>query len=104
MDLRWEPGTFVAFVRLSNEYVIMTTRGFIKAHAIKRVPEEEGWSKDSVASMKGNPWKPVPGQVVTHILLHDGTASHRHGGAQIPHCTLGRAGVVIGVSQSQIFA
>ena len=57
----------------SNEILIGTNAGVVKAFAIKRKPQEERWCKESVEAMQGSPQQPAPGimgreiPVVIHV-------------------------------------
>ena len=59
---RWEEGVFYGLLLRSSEYIIGTNKGCIKAHAIKRMNEEEAWDQEKSAQVKGTPWEPVPGK------------------------------------------
>ena len=46
----------------SNEYIIGTAQGVRKTpYEPRRRPIEEQWSIESLRSMRGTPWTPVPG-------------------------------------------
>ena len=45
----------------SDEIIVGTADGVIKARTIRRRPEGEQWSAEEVENMKGTPSMPVPG-------------------------------------------
>ena len=60
MDIRWERGIWLGHTRDSNETVIGTPEGAIRAYAVKRMPEDERWDKATIEGMHGTPQQPDP--------------------------------------------
>ena len=58
-------GVWLGHTRSSNEHLIGTPGGVVKAYSIRRKIDEERWSKQAVEGMKGTPdqMKPGPGAV-----------------------------------------
>jgi hypothetical protein len=60
---RWEEGVFLGVREESGEIIVGTKEGVIKARAFrKKGSEKERWSNESVKSVGGIPWEPIPGR------------------------------------------
>ena len=60
MESNFEEGLWLGHTRQSNEILVGTEEGVVRAWAIKRVPEAERWSEARIKNMKGTPQKPDP--------------------------------------------
>ena len=67
MDVRWEEGIWVGISRESNEAIVGTTMGTVRAYATKRRQIEERWDRSMIADLKGIPQKPNPDKVGIYI-------------------------------------
>ena len=54
---RWEYGIFVGVRVQSGEFWVATKAGVNKARSVRRVPEEDRWSKDCTDWVKHVPWQ-----------------------------------------------
>ena len=60
---RWERGIWLGIRDETNEIIIGTELGVVKARDFKRMASsEERWNCDFVHSMRGTPWEPTPGK------------------------------------------
>ena len=61
LDVKWQPGRFIGIKPRSNEALIMTERGVVKARSMRRLPRTDRWAHDDWEELKGLPWawKPV---------------------------------------------
>ena len=70
-DNRVEVGVWLGLVLTSDETLIGTSHGVVRARSIRRLPEAERWDYTTLALIKGTPWKPVPSReghaIPTHI-------------------------------------
>ena len=60
LNPRWEYGIFVGLRRRSNEIIIIiiaTEGGLEDARSVKRIPEANRWSVDSLSWVKWAPWR-----------------------------------------------
>ena len=75
LDSKWEDGVWLGHARGSNECLIGTPAGVVRAWAIKRRPEEERWCADNLEAVQGTPARPnpnLPGRdIPVHIYLPD---------------------------------
>ena len=61
LESRWESGVYLGVNEASQELIMGTPQGAVKAIEFKRKgSEEERWNMDAVTTMKGSPWKPDP--------------------------------------------
>jgi len=63
----WEEGLWLGHARNSNEHIIGTGEGVIRAYAIRRQDEEHRWSADRIRTMQGTPQQPDPSTGSIHI-------------------------------------
>ena len=56
----WREGLWLGHARNSNEIIVGTTEGVVRAYAIKRQDDEHRWSKVLVKNMRGTPQQPNP--------------------------------------------
>ena len=61
MEMKWEEGIWLGHETMTNEVVIGTPNGCVKAWAVKRRIEEERWDMKKVNAVRGTPAEPVPG-------------------------------------------
>ena len=70
METRWESGIWLGLRDESNEALIGTPDGVIKARDVRRYgSEEERWDQDKFTSITGVPWEPVPGMKSCEIRV-----------------------------------
>ena len=78
LESQWEAGIWLGHARGSNEILIGTDQGVVRAWAVKRMPAEERWSAADVLGLRGVPARPnpqAPGQdVPVAIYLPDSDA------------------------------
>ena len=60
LEVRWHDGVFLGLRESTNEYLIGTATGVVKAFSVKRKPESEQFVLEDLLSVKGVPWQPVP--------------------------------------------
>ena len=60
METDWKEGLWLGHARSSNEILIGTREGVIRAWAIRKKPASEQWDRDLIKNMKGTPAKPNP--------------------------------------------
>ena len=70
LESDWEQGVWLGHARVSNEVLIGTRNGVVRAWAIKRVPEEERWSADEILNICGTPARPNPQMPGNDVPLH----------------------------------
>ena len=61
LECRWEPGIWLNVDMHTNEVIIGTSRGVVKAKSVRRRPLAERFDAEALNTMKGLPWEPVPG-------------------------------------------
>ena len=66
-DSEWEEGLWLGHARNSNEAVIGTSEGVVRAFAIRRQDEGNLWSADKIRSLQGTPQQPDPSKGGLHI-------------------------------------
>ena len=62
LEAKMKEGTFVGVLENSEEYVIMTSTGAVKARTIRRQIPERRWNKEAILKMKGTAWAPRDGE------------------------------------------
>jgi len=58
LNPKFEYGVWLGVHSRSNEDIIGTDQGVVRASAIKKLPEDEQWDSEKVISIKGTPWRP----------------------------------------------
>jgi hypothetical protein len=58
LNVRWVKGLFVGKLTETDEFLLLTERGLMKARAVKRLSGEEAWDAAFLLSCKGSPWNP----------------------------------------------
>jgi len=59
-DSEWRLGLWLGHARCSNEIIIGTKEGVVRAYSIKRREEGARWSAEDIKNLKGTPQKPDP--------------------------------------------
>ena len=84
MESRWRTGVWLGIGSESNEVIIGTSEGVVKARSIRRKgSEEESWCRDEFNKIQGTPWQPVPGveseqiKVAVALLGADPPSKHQ---------------------------
>jgi hypothetical protein len=62
MEMKWEAGILLGHETKTNEVVIGTPEGCVRAWAVKRGLAEGRWDMGKVNAVRGTPAKPVPGE------------------------------------------
>ena len=60
LQSEWFTGIWLGHARSSNEHLIGTKSGAIKAYAIKRQGEDQRWDADLIQQLQGTPQQPDP--------------------------------------------
>ena len=67
-DERWEEGIWLGLRDESDEILIGTNKGVVRARSVRRRANfEERWNLNQFNNMKGTPWEPIPGINSTEI-------------------------------------
>ena len=62
IEPRWDTGVYLGSREESNEILIGTPTGVIKARSFRRQGRhEDRWDPDRILGIKGLPWEPIPG-------------------------------------------
>ena len=73
LESQWDEGLWLGHSRISNEVLIGTRTGVVRAWAVKRKPEEDRWDKTLIKNMKGTPARPDPSsggiEIPTRVYL-----------------------------------
>ena len=69
LESEWKEGLWLGHQRSSNEMVIGTTEGVVKAYAIRRKPDDEKWDAKLIEEMKGTPQQPNPNKSSAKIPI-----------------------------------
>ena len=62
LDSEWFEGIWLGHSRGSNEHIVGTDSGVIRAYAVKRQPEDRRWNAEMLRNLKGTPQQPRPDQ------------------------------------------
>ena len=60
LESEWREGLWLGHSRRSNEAIIGTREGVVRAYAVKRMDEESRWDAKYLQEMKGTPQQPDP--------------------------------------------
>jgi hypothetical protein len=61
LESRWESGVFLGIREESNEILVGTPKGVLKARTFRRKgSDEDRWNKEEILAVKGFPWQPDP--------------------------------------------
>jgi len=69
LDTPWHLGIWLGHARESNEHVIGTSLGVIRAHSIKRQEPSKQWNADAIRTVVGSPQQPDPNRASYKIPL-----------------------------------
>ena len=72
MEAKWEDGIWLGQARASNESLVGTRKGVVRAFAIKRSDEAKRWDAEMIKELKGTPQRPnleAPG-IEVPIRIH----------------------------------
>ena len=69
IDVDMAEGIWLGHARESNEMIIGTPEGCVRAYDVKRMPEGERWDREAIAKMRGTPGRPNPNKAGTHIPI-----------------------------------
>ena len=69
LESEWEQGIWLGHTRCSNEVLVGTDSGVVRAYAIKRREAGDRWSADKLQSMAGSPQQPDPKKPGLHIPI-----------------------------------
>ena len=61
-DSEWRQGVWLGHTRSSNEHVIGTPDGVIRAYTVKRLDSQERWDSALLSKVRGTPQQPDPGK------------------------------------------
>ena len=67
---RWRPGVWLESIETSDEHLVGTDLGVIKARAVASMNEEQRFNGKAIESMRGTPWKPSTRHKGTKIRTH----------------------------------
>ena len=65
----WKEGVWLGHARGSNEVIVGTGQGVVRAFSVKRFPEDERWNKDDIENMQGTPQRPNPAKPGLNIPI-----------------------------------
>ena len=60
MGNQWETGIWLGHARASNETIMDTSDGVVRAWAVKRMEEGSCWNGEDIKNMRGTPQRPNP--------------------------------------------
>lgn len=72
MEDNYEEGVFLGMRLRSDEIILRTKKGVIKARSVRRRPEAKGWDRDLGRAIRWTPRTPVPGRPGDYISTHTG--------------------------------
>ena len=61
MDEQWHSGVWLGVMRQTEEVLVGTNEGTVKARSVRRKPWSSRWNLEDINNIKGAPWGPVPG-------------------------------------------
>ena len=67
---RWRPGVWLGSIETSDEHLVGTGLGLIKARAVASMNEEQRFNGKAIESMRGTPWEPSTRHKGTKIRTH----------------------------------
>ena len=78
----WREGLWLGHSRRSNEAIIGTREGVVRAYAVKRIDEESRWDAKYLQEMKGTPQQPDPSRpglaIPIKVNIDPPHESHQH--------------------------
>ena len=69
LETEWFEGIWLGHNRASNEILIGTTEGVVKAYGVRRMPEEDRWDGEMIKKPQGTPQQPNPSKPGDHIPI-----------------------------------
>ena len=63
MESEWAEGIWLGHNRSSNEIIVGTRKGAVRAYAIRRKLEEDRWDAQMITEIRGTPQQPDPNKV-----------------------------------------
>ena len=66
-DAKLREGICLAVKSRSDEAIIGTDQGAVKARTIRRLPKEQRWDAEAINRLRGSPRRPVPGVESDHL-------------------------------------
>ncbi len=63
------PGVFAGLPDRGGDLVLLTPDGAVRARTLRRLPPGEQYDQELLATVRGTPWEPVPGQNVSAIPI-----------------------------------
>ena len=69
LDTPWHEGTWLGHARESNEHVIGTAAGVLRAHSIKRQDHTKQWDADAIRALTGTPQQPDPNRATYKLPI-----------------------------------
>ena len=70
LESQWKEGLWLGHARSSNEILIGTREGVVRAWAIRKMPVGEQWDAGLIKEMKGTPCKPNPNKAGNFIPVY----------------------------------
>ena len=61
LEARWKSGVFLGVRRLTTERIVGDAEGVYVVQSVRKVEERSRWNAELLLSVKGTPWKPMPG-------------------------------------------
>ena len=69
-ETRYREGIWIGLIPRTDEDLVMTANGVVKATSIRLRSEDSKWDAEAVKSGRGYPWRPVPHIEGSHIPVH----------------------------------
>ena len=69
MDTEWKEGVWLGHARGTNEVLIGTGEGVVRAYSVIRKPEGEQWNRVLLQEMQGTPQQPDPSKQTDAIPI-----------------------------------
>ena len=69
LDTAWQQGIWLGHARTSNEHLIGTKDGVVRAHSVKRHDPPHLWHAATVRDLKGTPQQPDPSRPTTRVPI-----------------------------------
>ena len=60
LESKWAEGIWLGHARKSNEVMIGTANGVIRAWSVRRMPDDKKWNRELIKNLKGTPQKHNP--------------------------------------------
>ena len=62
LEQRYRPGLFMGVLPRSDEVLIATEHGIVRARSFRRLPPEQRGDAEALNAIRGTPWRPVPSE------------------------------------------